>query len=176
LTRISPFLHPVTHSTQAEIDIANPEGRLKSGMFVTVDIHYGESEQATLIPLSALYENPNTGETGVYVSEDTLNQEAVSVSSQNSGEGIALTNPISFEFVPVDIVARGRMQAGVRGVESGDWVITLGQNLFGGDSGSARVRPVEWGWVEQLQSLQRQDLMREIMREQQAAVGDTISD
>lgn len=31
LTRISPFLHPVTHSTEAEIDLTNHEGRLKSG-------------------------------------------------------------------------------------------------------------------------------------------------
>ena len=175
LTRISPFLHPVTHSTDAEIDISNPENRLKSGMFVTVDIHYGESEQATLVPLSALYENPNTGETGVYVSEDTLSHEEISVGSQNSEDGLSLTDPIAFKFVPVEIIARGRMKAGVRGIERGAWVITLGQNLFGGDSGPARVRPVEWGWVEQLQNLQRQDLMQEIMREQQAVVRDTIS-
>ncbi|MBD3383547.1 efflux RND transporter periplasmic adaptor subunit [candidate division KSB1 bacterium] len=174
LRRISPFLHPVTHSTEAEIDIANPEERLKSGMFVTVDIHYGESEQATLVPQSALYENPNTGETGVYVSQDTLGHEVASLTAQNTDESIALTPPISFRFVPVEIIARGRMQAGVRGVESGDWVITLGQNLFGGEPGKARVRPVEWGWVEELQNLQRQDLMQEVMREQQAALEDTV--
>ena len=54
VSRISPFLHPVTHSTDAEIDLANPDLHLKPGMFVTVDIFYGESEQATLVPLSSL--------------------------------------------------------------------------------------------------------------------------
>jgi HlyD family secretion protein len=44
LSRISPFLHPVTHSTEAEIDMPNPDGILKPGMFVTVDVFYGESE------------------------------------------------------------------------------------------------------------------------------------
>ncbi len=66
LSRISPFLHPVTHSTDAEIDLKNPDGKLNPGMFVTVDIFYGESEQATIVPLSALYEDPESGLTGVY--------------------------------------------------------------------------------------------------------------
>jgi RND family efflux transporter MFP subunit len=174
--RISPFLHPVTHSTDAEIDIPNPEGRLKSGMFVTVDVHYGESEQATLVPLSALYENPNTGETGVYVSDDSLSHESISVSSGNSEESIALTDPISFTFVPVEIIAKGRMKAGIRGLAPDDWVVTLGQNLFGGEPGRARVRPVAWGWVEQLQNLQRQDLMQEIIQKQKTANQDTLSE
>jgi hypothetical protein len=62
----------------------------------------------------------------------------------------------------------------LRGVESGDWVITLGQNLFGGEPEQARVRPVEWIWVEELQNLQRQDLMQQVMREQQPAPKDTV--
>ncbi|MEJ2722715.1 MAG: efflux RND transporter periplasmic adaptor subunit, partial [bacterium] len=72
LARISPFLNPVTHSTDAEIDVANPGGLLKPGMFVTVDIFYGQSEEATIVPLSALYEQPSTGVTGVYVTEASL--------------------------------------------------------------------------------------------------------
>lgn len=65
LSRISPFLNPVSHSTEAEIDLPNKNLVLKPGMFVTVDVFYGESEQATLVPLSALYENPSTENTGV---------------------------------------------------------------------------------------------------------------
>ena len=65
--RISPFLHPITHSTVAEIDLPNPDRKLIPGMFVTVDVFYGESEQATLVPLSALYDNPTSGETGAYI-------------------------------------------------------------------------------------------------------------
>ncbi len=171
LTRISPFLHPVTHTTVAEIDLANREGRLLSGMFVTVDVFYGESEQATLVPLSALYDNPNTGETGVYVSEQPLNREPVS--RAGNGQTAALSDPVKFSFVPVDIIAKGRMEAGIRGVDQDVWVVTLGQDLLGGGTNSARVRTVEWTWVEQLQRLQREDLLEDIMQKQQRAGRDT---
>lgn len=174
LARISPFLHPVTHSTEAEIDLANPGGYLKPGMFVAVDIYYGESEQATLVPLSALYEQPATGVTGVYVSQVSLDREPVGVGKLNEGQPLPLTDPVPFEFVAVDVVAKGRMEAGIRGVEPGKWVVTLGQNLLGGKSGNARVRPIKWSRVEQLQNLQRQDLMEDVIKRQQAAE-DTLS-
>jgi len=174
LSRISPFLHPVTHSTDAEIELANPDHQLKPGMFVTVDVHYGESEQATLVPLSALYENPATGVTGIYVTADSLTGEGVEV-----GEGdvpFTLTAPAAFEFVPVDVLARGRTTAGITGVEPGKWIITLGQNLLGGKAGEARVRKVDWKWIERLQHLQREDLLEEFMkRQQEAAAGKSTT-
>lgn len=166
LSRISPFLHPVTHSTEAEIDLANPDHDLKSGMFTTVDIYYGESEQATLIPLSAIYENPLTGGTGVYVSRDSLSPMLVE-SPETGGVG-DLADPVSFEFVPIEVVATGRMIAGVRGVDPDTWVVTIGQDLFGGQSGKARVRPIDWTRVEFLQSLQREDLMDDLMNKQES--------
>jgi HlyD family secretion protein len=173
LSRISPFLHPVTHSTEAEIDMPNPDGILKPGMFVTVDIFYGESESATLIPLSALYENPISGVTGVYVSNDTLDQE--SVATVKGEPDIFLTNPVAFEFVPVRVIARGRMHAGISGVDPDSWVITIGQDLLGGESGEARVRKVDWSWVEHLQNIQRQDLMLEIINKRKEDVVDTTT-
>ena len=172
VSRISPFLHPVTHSTDAEIDLENPGGRLKPGMFVTVDIFYGESEQATLVPLSSLYENPSTGATGVFVSKASLDREPI---GKLGDQSISLTNPVTFEFVPVDVVAKGRMEAGIRGVVEGDWVVTIGQNLLGNESGVARVRPVKWEWVEKLQRLQREDLMQDLIERQQTVEQDTAS-
>jgi HlyD family secretion protein len=173
LSRISPFLHPVTHSTDAEIDLANVDGRFHPGMFVTVDVRYGESGKATLVPLSALYDNPVTGVMGVYVCRDSLKNELIS--GLDSDKNIKLSNPVSFEFVPVDIIAKGRMQAGIQGVEAGQWIVTLGQNLLSGESGSARVRIVNWDWVEELQKLQRQDLLKEVMKQQQDIAKDTSS-
>jgi RND family efflux transporter MFP subunit len=175
LTRISPFLHPVTHSTVAEIDLANPNQALKSGMFVTVDVYYGESRQATLIPLSALYENPGTGAMGVFVSSSDLNQETIGGMNDGQGQGVSLTAPVPFKFVPVEILARGRMRAGITGIEPEQWVVTIGHELLGTDSASARVRPVRWEWVHELQNLQRQDLLREVMQEQQEATKDTVT-
>jgi HlyD family secretion protein len=173
LSRISPFLNPVSHSTDAEIDLVNPDRELKSGMFVTVDIFYGESEQATLIPLSALFENAISGGTGVYVTEATFNAEQVN-STQNP-KTLALSEPVDFKFIPVELIAKGRMEAGIRGVDSAKWVITLGQNLLGGDEGKARVRPVKLAWVEKLQNLQREDLMEGLARRQKQVVDDSVS-
>ena len=172
VSRISPFLHPVTHSTEAEIDLANPDHQLKSGMFVAVDVFYGESERATLVPLSALYENPLTGATGVYVSRDTLGkipEEPLEASGMGN-----LTPPVRFEFVPVEVIAKGRMSAGISGLEPDNWVVTIGQDLFGGESGQARMRPVDWERVENLQSLQREDLLQEIVEKQPTARKDTV--
>ncbi|MCB0265395.1 MAG: efflux RND transporter periplasmic adaptor subunit [Calditrichaeota bacterium] len=175
LSRISPFLHPVSHTTEAEIDIANPDGQLKPGMFVTVDIFYGESDQATLIPLSALYENPATGETGVYVSRTKLERTPENVGEIKNRQEIPLTDPVDFQFVPVEVVAKGRMEAGIRGVDPGNWVITMGQNLLAGNSGVARVRPVDWQWVAKLQHIQRQDLMEDVINRKKSAETDTAS-
>ena len=175
LSRISPFLHPVTHSTTAEIDLKNPDGSLKPGMFVTVDVMYGESEQATLIPLSALYENPETGETGVFVSRDSLVLHNEPTGASDEQKSISLSDPITFDFKSVDVMAKGRMQAGINGVDKGNWVVTLGQNLLGSQSGEARVRTVKWDWVEYLQNLQSQDLLEDIMEEQQKMARDSIN-
>jgi HlyD family secretion protein len=171
LSRISPFLHPVTHSTEAEIDLVNPDYILKSGMFVAVDIYYGESEQATLVPLSALYENPLTGATGVYVCRDSLNK--INIEPQEFGGKQSLTEPLPFEFVPVEVVAKGRMSAGIRGIDPDSWVVTIGQDLLNGETKTAKVRPVEWSWVEHLQNLQREDLLEAVIQKQQAGGKDT---
>lgn len=171
LARISPFLHPIAHSTEAEIDLANPDGVLKPGMFVTVDIYYGESESATLVPLSALYENPVTGITGVYVSHDSSTREPVAMVKNK--QNILLTDPMAFDFVPVEVIARGRMDAGITGLDPGSWVITIGQDLLGGEPGEARVRKVDWNRVEHLQNIQRQDLMLDIINKKQEDASDT---
>ena len=171
LSRISPFLHPVTHSTSAEIDLANPNGRLKPGMFVAVDIHYGETAEATLVPLSALYENPATGGTGVYVSKEPLAREPGSPTNSHS---LTLVGPVAFDFIPVDVIAKGRMDAGIGGVQPGQWVVSLGQDLLRGESGYARVRAVEWERVQELQHMQRQDLLQELMKRQQEMAKDSL--
>lgn len=173
ISRISPFLNQVTHSTEAEIDLPNPESELKPGMFVTVDIHYGESESATLVPLAALYENPASGVTGVYVSRDSLDLN--SAPDTANMDNISLSDPVTFEFTEVRVIARGRMEAGVEGIEPGLWVISLGQDLIGSGSGKARVRPVSREWVYQLQSMQRQDLLQDLMQQHRESVSDSSS-
>jgi len=162
LTRISPFLHPVSHSTVGEIEVDNPDGTLRPGMFVTVDVHYGESEQATLVPLCVLYEHPATAELGVFLTDESL--DPASRARRQDDLPLELTEPLPFRFQPVTVIATGRMAAGIDGVAPGAWVVSVGQNLLGASESSARVRPVDWEKVEWLQRLQREDLMDSVVK------------
>ena len=167
ISRISPFLNETTRSTEAEIDVNNEQGLLRPGMFVPVDILFGESEQATLIPISALYTNTQTGESGVFLAS-SLGSEIEPVSdssSNNSDRPTAMSAPTPVEFVPIDVIAQGRLELGVSGIESGQWVVTIGQDLLAEGREQARVRSMGWDRIYQLQNLQREDLLEQIMQE-----------
>lgn len=170
LTRISPFLEAGNYSATAEIEINNEEGLLRPGMFVAVDVFYGESTQATLIPESALYENPVSGILGVYVAPSLKSETPVEEpESYDENNPAPLTEPTPMNFKQVEVLARGRGVAGVTGIELGDWVITVGQNLIRNidGTGQARARPVSWDRVATLQEMQDQDLLIQFMDKQQ---------
>ncbi len=162
LSRISPFLNEVTRSTEAEIDVENTNGWLKPGMFVPVDILFGESEKATLIPVSAIYTDPTSGAQGVFIASSMGSEIQPANDDENSN---LLTEPTPVQFKLIDVLARGRMEVGVGGLESGQWVVTLGQDLLGEGREEARIRTVSWDKVIGLQMLQREDLLKEALQE-----------
>lgn len=160
VARISPFLSSTSFSTVAEIDLANPGGRLAPGTFVTVDILYGESEVATLVPTSALVEDPATGGAAVY-RVDAAAAGALGESRELGAE------PVAVALVPVEIRAEGRGQLGVSGIAAGDWVVVVGQHLLAADGRNlARLRAADWDRVAELQSLQREDVLNQFLEKQ----------
>ncbi|MDG5768212.1 efflux RND transporter periplasmic adaptor subunit [Balneolales bacterium ANBcel1] len=160
ITRISPFLNPVTHTTTAEIEVDNPDRILRSGMFVSVNIRYAESERSVLVPNNAIYYHPDRGQNGIYVAERT-GQELLFDGDEPPDE---LIGPASVQFVPIQIVARGRLITGVEGIPQDSWVVTLGQNLLVRGSEEAYVRPVSWDHIINLQEIQSRDLFDIIER------------
>lgn len=155
VTRISPFLDTNTLRTQAYIEMENPDRMLRPGMFLNADIYYGETQSAVLIPNSAIYRHPRTGVEGVYV----MNQpgsEARPVAEVDGAPPLLPAAPV--RFVPIDIVASGRMASGVEGVREGDWVVTVGQNLLMGNISEARARVMNWGRMEEMQRMQSRDI------------------
>ena len=157
LSRISPFLEGESFSTVGEIDVENTDGRFHPGMFVTVDVLYGETEKATLVPGSALWDDPQTGVLGIFVLDTA------------GGEPIAELGDRTFgvELRQVQVLAEGRSTIGVTGINEGEWVVTVGQNLLAADDrGTARARAGSWERIEELQALQREDLLQGFLDKQ----------
>jgi RND family efflux transporter MFP subunit len=174
VSRISPFLEPSSFSTIAEIDVAERgAARLRPGMFVTTRILYGSTEQATLIPSSALWEDPRRGERSVFVVEESEGlQEPTSPGTEIPERGRRVRRQA------VELLAEGRGTVGVRGIEEGQWVVTLGQHLINDvmqtedtDTATARVRPTSWDAVLGLQALQREDLLETFLDKQRRLAG-----
>ncbi len=67
LVRLAPVLSEVSRQAKAEIDIPNPEGLLKPGMFVRVEIIYTEHKKVQAAPVAALVQRD--GKTGVFVAD-----------------------------------------------------------------------------------------------------------
>lgn len=169
VSRISPFLEEGSYSAEAEIDVPNEGGLLRSGMFVTVDVFYGESQQAALVPQSALYDHPDTGEQGIYVATSLGSETQPEEPGEDGKAPLTPATPMSFQ--PVEVLAEGSQMVGLRGVDQGDWVVVVGQHLLSEreENGSvqARVRPISWDHITGQQRQQRQDLLRQFMEKQQ---------
>ena len=166
VSRISPFLEAGSFSTTAEIDVPNNGGVLKPGMFVSVDVFYGESQQATVIPNSALYEDPNSGALGVFVAT-SLGLETPAFEPESEDESAPYSEPTPMEFFEVEVIAAGHDLSGVSGINENAWVVTLGQQLLNGPSPRAKVRVTTWNRLITLQNLQREDLLKQFLEKQQ---------
>jgi RND family efflux transporter MFP subunit len=166
LSRISPFLAAGSFSTIGEIDVGNLEGKLHPGMFVAVDVLYGESEHATLVPASALWEDPQSGVVGVYLIPGFEAIEPGVISTADAPELSKQQHP--FEFRPVEVQAEGRSIIGVRGLEEGAWVVIVGHHMLREAQAKLTfVRATSWDRVLELQGLQREDILREFLRKQE---------
>lgn len=164
ISRLSPFLDSASYTAEVEIDLPNPDGVLLAGMFVTVDVHHGETAPTTLVPSSALFTHPTSGDRGVYV----VPSDAI---PPGAADGAAWPDTVPVAFRRVEVAGEGRGRAGVDGVAEGEWVVVVGQHLLAeqGGAGPPRARPraMTWARILELQQLQRDDLLRSFMDRQQ---------
>jgi RND family efflux transporter MFP subunit len=167
VSRISPFLDQSSFSTVAEIDVSPSDDLLQPGMFVEVRLLRGETEPATLVPASAVWEDARTGSQLVFVIDDAAGLEEPEEPDETIPD-----QPRRVSARRVQILAEGRGRTGISGVAGGEWVVTLGQHLLhermqAGDGGTtARVRPISWRRVLELQGLQREDLLEGFLAKQ----------
>lgn len=170
VSRISPFIDAQSYSARAEVDVDNRDRRLRPGMFVAVDVLYGESTTAVIVPEAVLYDNPTNGMLGVYVASALSTETPVDEPESHDPDNPApITEATQMTFQPVDVLARGRGVAAVTGISMGDWVVSVGQNMIRPINGSmlARVRPQSWDRIRELQGMMDQDLLAEFMEKQQ---------
>jgi RND family efflux transporter MFP subunit len=112
IVRLAPQFREESRQARVEVRVANPDRRLKPGMFVRVEVQLDQADDATTVPVAGLVERD--GRTGVFLVEA-------------SGEAV--------RFVPVEvgIVEAGRAQI-LSPALAGE-VVTLGQHLI--DDGAA---------------------------------------
>lgn len=167
ISRISPFLEDGSFTGEVEIDIPAHNGRLLPGMFVAVDVLYGRTAETTIIPKSALYENPTSGDVGVYIARST--GDAIKLAEEDSIG--TLMGPMEFVYQPVNIQTRERQMVAVADLLPGAWVVVVGQQLLALEASTgvtqARLRPLSWARILQLQGLQREDVLLEFLEKQQ---------
>ncbi len=108
VVRIAPLLKETSRQARVEIEIENPEGLLKPGMFITTTIEFSRRDETTVVPFSALV-NRN-GQQGVFLA-DIENKKA------------------HFQPVQVGIIEGERAEILEPSSISGH-VVTLGQHLL----------------------------------------------
>jgi RND family efflux transporter MFP subunit len=173
IARISPFLHPITRTTTAEIDVAAHDGLLRPGMFVTVDVLYGESQTSALVPNNAIYREVRDGREGVWLASVEEANRPLEGGTVPRGD-LEPSGPVPVRFVPITIVARGRQTTALEGVEPGDWVVTVGHHLLSNnDAGQAIVQPTPWDHILRLQQMQTRDLLDLIQHRHGEQTGPT---
>lgn len=173
VSRISPFLELGSFSTVAEVDLQPGGSGLRPGMFVSVRVLRGESLPATLVPTTAVWEDPRSGAELVFVVE-----EADGLAEFSGDAGAVPERPRRVAVREVRVLADGQGRSGVEGVAEGEWVVTVGQHLVheqmqatGADVVEARVRPTSWQRVLELQGLQREDLLEGFLAKQRRLAG-----
>ena len=177
ISRISPFLHAVTRTTMAEIDIEQHHGLLLPGMFVTVDVLYGESQTSSLVPNNAIYRQVRDGREGVWhASLDEASRPLENGALPAARGELEPVGPVPVRFMPVTIVARGRQATAIEGIDPSDWVVTVGHHLLeNNDSSQAVVQPTPWDHIMRLQQMQTRDLLELIQQRHGEATGPSLN-
>jgi RND family efflux transporter MFP subunit len=129
VARIASVFDPNTNTTEAEVEIANADGRLKPGMFANVSIAFAVEPGALLVPRSAVVEDER--DTFLFVAEKSA-APAISGGPPDAKEEGPSRPSWNAKRVAVKRIGTGTDpkldQVAIEGpVQPGQSVITLGQ-------------------------------------------------
>jgi membrane fusion protein (multidrug efflux system) len=111
VTALDSVIDEATRNYQVQATLANPQGKLKPGMFVQVAMHYGTPRDTVTLPASAISYAPYGD--SVFIITDLKDPKG------NSYRGVRQ------QFVKID-GSRGDQVAVVSGVKPGEEVVTSG--------------------------------------------------
>lgn len=112
ITAIEPSVNSATRNVQVEASLANPERRLRPGMFARVEVQLPGSEDYLTLPNSAITYNPYG--------------DSVFIVEAAKGEGEGAKPTVKRSFVKTG-PRRGDQVAVLEGLSAGDIVVTSGQ-------------------------------------------------
>jgi RND family efflux transporter MFP subunit len=127
VARVAPILKETSREARVEIEVPNPEGILKPGMFIRVQIEFARFDEATVVPI-------------------------VAVAKRNGQQGVfqADMEKMTAQFLPVDLGIVNSEWAQILTPPLSGQVVTLGHHLLEEGSsiilpaaGDARKRPEE---------------------------------
>jgi RND family efflux transporter MFP subunit len=116
VVRVAPILKETSREARVEIEVPNPEGLLKPGMFIRVQIEFSRVDDAMVVPLSA-------------------------VAKRNGKQGVFQVNmeEMTAQFVPVDLGIVNNERAQILAPPLTGQVVTLGHHLL--EDGGAIILP-----------------------------------
>jgi RND family efflux transporter MFP subunit len=118
VVRIAPLVKEMTRSARVELEVPNPDGLLKPGMFIRANIEFSRLEEATVVPVEALVKRG--GVQGIFLLE---------------------REEMKARFVPVRTGMTDKTFAQVLEPALSGEVVTLGHHLL--EDGSSVILPAQ---------------------------------
>jgi len=127
IARVAPVLDPATRTAQIEVEIDNPNFRLKPGMYARVDFTVERKENTLVVPANAIIDL--NGQKGVFLpgEGDVATFHPVTV---------GMSNPSQVEVAGLSEGQRV-ITTGAAALREGDRIVLLGQNGPSGGRGEA---------------------------------------
>jgi RND family efflux transporter MFP subunit len=143
VARVSSVFDPQTNTVEAEVEVPNPEGILKPGMYGTVTIAYRTTPTALLVPVAAVQRNESEqwlfvaerGDEGMVARRVTVR----ALQSADSAQQRVAIDPIEGDLSPGDQV----VVLGQETLADGARIIPEGASPAKGASSTKGARPAE---------------------------------
>jgi len=116
--KVSPILDVMTRMGEVEIQLPNTDGRLKPGMFATVEIEVDRHEQVLMVPSDAVMQQTRLGEG--FLSGDVAREYYVFVKRGDRAARL----PVRLGYTTGDRVEISH------GIAASDSVVVMGQHLL----------------------------------------------